>query len=260
MQLPDSFFEGKDKILDLGGWFKPEVRATHVVDFMPWETRGAKVSLERLPGERFSKDTWFQADFLDPSFMLPFGDKSFDTVICGHTVEDLASPENLLHEIQRVGKNGAIECPSRLAEQTLGLRDRMCNLPGHPHHHWIVESIEGRLLLYSKQAGHPCSQLQLVPLTFFETYCKSHPGAPIVTHYWSGELSYRIVALPECAERAERFVRQLDISNTKRLEDKTYRMARRIRARMRGQSKEDFSWWKDIVELSRPYSVIPLKS
>jgi hypothetical protein len=260
MRLPDSYFEGKDKILDLGGWFKPEVRATHVVDIMPWETRGAKVSLERLPSERFSKDTWFQADFLNPTFKLPFDDKSFDAVICGHTVEDLASPENLLREMQRVGKAGAIECPSRLAEQTLGLRDRMCNFPGHPHHHWIVDSAEGKLLLYSKQAGYPCSRLQLVPLKSFETYCKSHPEAQLVTHYWSGELSYRFIALTDCVERAQQFVRQLDISNTERLVDGAFRMARRIKARIKGTSKEDFSWWKDIVELSRPYSTIPLKS
>ena len=55
------------KILDVGGWFIPCPLATHVVDIMPWETRGAKLQLNPLPGERFTKETWFQVDCLNPS-------------------------------------------------------------------------------------------------------------------------------------------------------------------------------------------------
>jgi hypothetical protein len=31
--------------LDIGGWFIPYPRATHVVDIMPWETRTGRVPL-----------------------------------------------------------------------------------------------------------------------------------------------------------------------------------------------------------------------
>ena len=77
------------KILDAGGWFKPFSLATHVVDLMPWETRGGKLQLEALPDERFTKQTWHQINFLQPNLELPFDDKYFDFSICSHTLEDL---------------------------------------------------------------------------------------------------------------------------------------------------------------------------
>lgn len=87
-----------DRVLDVGGWFKPNNSATHVVDLMPYETRGAALHLDPHPGERFKKDTWFQANFLDSDFRLPFEDDYFDFVTCGHTVEDLTDPIPLLSE------------------------------------------------------------------------------------------------------------------------------------------------------------------
>ena len=258
MRLPDAIFRGKDRILDLGGWFIPELRATHVVDLLPWETRGAKVNLEPLPGERFSKDTWLQADFLDPNFRLPFADKSFDLVLCGHTVEDLAAPQNLLNEMQRVGIQGVVECPSRLIEQTIGVRDRMSRKPGHPHHHWIVESNEGELVLSSKPDSQLSSAARLIPLTVSESLRNANPNADVVVHHWSASLRYRFAGPAECASRAAQFVREKNPSGIDRLKDGALRLARRTRARLKGKAKEDFSWWEDIVERSRPYSMIPL--
>ncbi len=156
-------------MLDLGGWFLPEPRATHVVDLMPWATRRAKLSLERLGDERFSSETWYQADFLKPGFQLPFADKSFDLVICGHTVEDLADPAPLLLEMARVGKRGVIECPSRFSEQTKGIRNRETSACGHPHHHWIVESVAGTLLLHSKHDSELDRESRVIPLRHFES-------------------------------------------------------------------------------------------
>jgi hypothetical protein len=50
-------------VLDCGAWFIPLPAASHVVDIMPYETRGGKLQLTPLPGENFTKATWFQADF-----------------------------------------------------------------------------------------------------------------------------------------------------------------------------------------------------
>ncbi len=259
MRVPDDYLEGKARILDLGGWFKPEPRATHVVDYLPWETRGTKLNLQPLPGERFSKATWFQADFIDPNLRLPFPDKFFDVVLCGHTVEDLTAPQHLLREMQRVGIAGVIEVPSRLIEQTLGSRDRRSRLPGHPHHHWIADVSDGELVLSAKPDSGLASSAQVVPLSYFEAVRRTRPGADVTIHAWSGQLRFRFAPRQESADRARQFVRGLGISRLERLTDGGRRWARRLRARWRGQAREDFSWWPRILEESRPYSAIPLR-
>jgi len=259
MKLPDDFFHGARTILDVGGWFKPEPRATHVVDLMPWETRGAKLSLEPMPDERFTKSTWFQADFLKPDFSLPFAQKSFDLVVCGHTVEDLAAPEALLREMQRVAVRGVIECPSRISEQTMGIRDRESVRPGHPHHHWIVESVEECLLLYSKDESGLSAETRLIPLAFTERNFMSGREKPIVTHLWTDQINYRIIRGDECRRRAQGFVVSLNIPASIRMKDSLLRFARRMRSRIQGRPPEDFSWWTKILETSRPYSAIELK-
>src|ERR1017187_7594414 len=259
LNIPDSFFRGADKILDVGGWLKPEPRATHVVDLMPWETRGAKLSLDPKPDERFTKATWFQADFLKPGFRLPFAEKFFDLVICGHTVEDLAAPEALLLEMQRVAVRGVIECPSRLTEQTKGIRDRESTRPGHPHHHWIVDSVEGGLLLFSKEESDLSAETRLVPLAFTERHIASGQGKSIVIHPWVDHINYRIIRGDECRRRAQEFVSSLNLTVFVRPRDRLLRFARRMRSRIHGRSQEDFSWWPKIVETSRPYNTIESK-
>lgn len=258
MRLPDSAFAGANTILDVGGWFSPEPRATHVVDLMPWETRGARLTPAPQPGERFTRDTWFQADFLQPDFSLPFADASFDLVTCGHTLEDLADPGPLLGEMARVGRRGLIECPSRLIEQTMGIRDRESARPGHPHHHWIVESVGGALLLYAKADSGLEDEAGLVPLVHTDRAVARTPGADLVFHAWTGRLDHRIIRGPECRERAGGFVAALGVSEYSRQEDRLLRFARRLRRRLRGPAAVPSPWWPQIVEASRPYSKIPL--
>jgi len=226
---------------------------------MPWETRGAKLSLDPKPDERFAKATWFQADFLKPGFRLPFAEKFFDLVICGHTVEDLAAPEALLLEMQRVAVRGVIECPSRLTEQTKGIRDRESTRPGHPHHHWIVDSVEGGLLLFSKEESDLSAETRLVPLAFTERHIASGQGKSIVIHPWVDHINYRIIRGDECRRRAQEFVSTLNLPVFVRTRDRLLRFARRMRSRIHGRSQEDFSWWSRIVAMSRPYSSIELK-
>jgi SAM-dependent methyltransferase len=255
MNIPEDLISTADIILDVGGWFIPEPRATHVVDVMPWETRGARLNLEQLPGEQFTKETWFQADFLAKDFKLPFSDKSFDLVLCGHTVEDLADPAALLHEMRRVGRAGFIECPSRLSEQTIGLRDRESRQSGHPHHHWIVEEQSRDLVLYNKKDSRLETSRALIPLSFFEG-----SNLPRTMDFsWSQSFSFRLIRGEECFERAFATVSALSIPSSSRRRDTAMRFARRMRSRISGRGGgEDFSWWSSILEQSRPYSSIPL--
>lgn len=259
MNIPDTSFAGVGTVLDVGGWFKPEPRATHVIDLLPWETRGAKLTLAPLPGERFRKDTWTQADFLAPDLRLPFADHSFDLVLCGHTIEDLVDPEPLLRELARVARRGLIECPSRLAEQTVGWRDRASTRAGHPHHHWIIDDESGVLVLYSKADSALHTARRLIPLEFTERLVRHDQDRHFSSFPWSGSFAFRIVRGAECRRRAQDFVTALKIPASVRGEDRLLRFARRIRSYSQGHFQEDFSWWPKIVAASRPYSRIDLK-
>ncbi len=259
MNLAPGTLDQAARVLDVGGWFKPEPRATHVVDLMPWETRGAKLQLQRLPEERFSKDTWRQADFLSPDFRLPFEDKSFDVVLCGQTVEDLANPGALLREMSRVGVSGIIECPSRLHEQTAGVRDRKSTLAGHPHHHWIVEGGNGSVMLYSKADSGLDRWGVPIPLSAYERRVRESPGAETLQLAWRGTIEFKLVTGLECAQRALEFARQSGSTAFERLLDAGIRTLRRVRDRVRGGGAENFGWWDEIVRASEPFSSIKLK-
>jgi SAM-dependent methyltransferase len=127
-----------DRVLDIGAWFVPFARADYVVDLMPFETRGYGGPIGVGP-ERFSAATWITHD-VSSSAPLPFPDKSFDYVICSHTLEDIRDPMHLCAEIQRIGRRGYIEVPSRIAESVMAAEGR--RYAGLYHHRWLVD-IEG---------------------------------------------------------------------------------------------------------------------
>jgi len=258
MKIPASLLSDSKRILDVGGWFITEPRATHVVDLMPWETRSGKLQLEALPEERFDANTWTQCDFLKPDFRLPFDDGWFDFITCGHTIEDLSNPVPLLREMQRVGQAGVIECPSRLAEQTLGIRDRMNCEAGHPHHHWITEVHNGILALYAKSDSQLNSSAKLLPLKHTERLLKEDPENWRMVFKWEETIPSTVTTGIRCEQAALEFVASQDISATARWHDRVLRGARRFRSRFSSSPELIGDWWSEMVALSRPHSKIPL--
>lgn len=259
-RLPATLREPTARILDAGGWFIPFDRATHVVDLMPYETRGGVLRPDPLPGERFTKNTWHQADFLDPALRLPYPDKFFDYAVCGQTVEDLADPCPLIGELRRVSQAGCIETPSRLAEQTVGQRDRMTDAQGHPHHHWIVEADGNRLLLSRKEVSLAGPQNRhAVPLRIFEPIVAARPEAGLLCFSWEHDFGWEILPDEEAVRRARALVESLRISAWDRGLD---RIVRRLRRLKRGlfypTPRTTGVWWQEMLVLSRPYSTIPL--
>jgi hypothetical protein len=127
-------------VLDIGGWGKPFTRADWVVDQMPYETRGL-YGRDGEDDERFSAQTWVQRDICDRD-AFPFADDQFDFVICSHTLEDIRDPIWVCAEINRIGKAGYIEVPSRLEEQTFGVHGPWV---GWSHHRWLVDAAPGRI-------------------------------------------------------------------------------------------------------------------
>lgn len=124
-----------DRVLDIGGWAQPFTRANVVVDVLPYDTRGIFGNQGQGP-EHFGRDSWILHD-VSSCLPLPFRDKEFDFVICSHTLEDIRDPIHLCSEINRVGKRGYIETPSRAMESIMGYEGK--NYAGCYHHRWLVQ-------------------------------------------------------------------------------------------------------------------------
>jgi len=247
-------------VLDCGGWFKPLDRATHVVDLMPYETRRYRVQTDPLPGERFRRETWFQVDFLSPEFRLPFADRTFDFAYCSHTLEDLASPFRLLQELARVSRSGVLATPSRLSEQTAGSRDRMSNRLGHPHHHWIIDTHEGRPRFSAKSASVEGSWWRTsLPLRLAEKIQRHDADAVEWVFFRDDKLEWETTPDAETNPLARAFASATGATITGRLTDFIHRSLRRLKY-LRRPTDEAITRrsWAEIVELSRPYSPIPL--
>jgi SAM-dependent methyltransferase len=242
------------RVLDLGGWFCPLSRATHVADAMPYQTRLGRLNLAPLPGERFTADTWMLADFTAPDFRLPVPDKFFDFAFCGQTVEDLTTPEPLLREMRRVARAGVIESPSRLTEQSIGVRDRITSRCGHPHHAWILDVTAGRLELSPKSATAALPRARYaLPLLTFERLVRA--GAAQNVHLaWSDTFDWRMLDTAEARARAEEFYRTAAPTLRERATDPVIRRLRGLKWRLRGRRADDPSaWMQEMLTLSAPY-------
>jgi hypothetical protein len=256
-KVPKKYTEKKDLILDVGGWAKPFKEATHVVDLFPWETRGYGLYLDSLPGEKFSKKTWYQIDFIEPGMNLPFEDNKFDFSICSQTLEDLVNPAPIIKEIIRVSREGYIETPSRFDEQTIGIRDGKSKHTGHPHHKWIVEKESSKLKFFNKSDSVKEGELEVgIPYMRWKNTKKDRKGPLEFT--WKEAFDFEFIFGNDAKKSAKEYKRKLEISKSKALLDYLKRKARRIRdnIKMKGDVMEN---WKEIVNRSKMYSEIKLE-
>ena len=89
------------KILDLGcsnANFWPE--ANHFADIHDYREDF------KIKNLKFTK--------IEPDKKLPFKEKEFDYIICAHVIEHVNDPIFFKQEIERIGKSGYIELPTRL--------------------------------------------------------------------------------------------------------------------------------------------------
>lgn len=129
------------KILDVWGASAPYKRATHIIDYVPFDA--IQYNQVKWEGEVcFSKDTYVQWDICSRE-PFPYKDKEFDFTICSHVLEDIRDPIWVCSELIRISKAGYIEVPSRIYELTFGIEAK--NLAGASHHRWIVENIDSWL-------------------------------------------------------------------------------------------------------------------
>lgn len=180
-------------VLDVGGWAKPLARANHVLDLMPYETRGLYGQRDPEP-ERFTASTWVRRDICDRE-PWPFADKQFDFAICSHTLEDIRDPVWVCAELARVARAGYIEVPSRLEEQSLAVHSP--GWVGWSHHHWLVDVGErGLEFVFKSHAIHGDPRFHFPP----EFGRALLPEERVQTLFWRGELPARERVFTEAEE------------------------------------------------------------
>lgn len=185
------------RVLDVGGWYRPFRLATHVMDLMPHATRRTQEPVDPGNEERFTASTWVIHDACVAPW--PFPDKFFDFVFCSHLLEDVRDPLTVCREMSRVARAGYVETPSRLREiyckaRAPRLRGLLGRRPevGFYHHRWFVEAApreagEGEALVFTAKT----SAIMLDPamyLTRGEVGRKLTEAESGLGVYWTGEL------------------------------------------------------------------------
>ena len=116
------------KILDIGCGYTANPYATHLADTLDLSS--------------FYKDKNFT---LLKDKILPFKDKEFDFIISSHVLEHVADPKFFISELERIGKEGYIEVPTRL-EDNLVFENKSAHL-------WWVnfDDVDYSLLIQKKK-------------------------------------------------------------------------------------------------------------
>jgi hypothetical protein len=138
------------RVLDVGGAMRPLRRADVILDFMPY-TEQPRFGYHGDGPICYTPADWYVRDICDKT-PWPFKDKSFDFVLCRHTLEDIRDPIYVCQEMVRVGKAGYIETPHRDQETTTGIDAYPGNLgyAGYCHHRWLVTLSNDQLVFTHK--------------------------------------------------------------------------------------------------------------
>lgn len=164
-----------DFVLEIGSGHNPNVRSDVLCDkFLDDdEQRGGMIVTDRPMVEA------------DGQF-LPFVDGAFDYVICLHVLEHVENPDLLLTEMMRVSERGYIETPSEIGERIYGWH----------YHNWIVNRINGHLLLYKNPKQAEFGQL-FHTLAAQDKYWRKfhimHHDLFLVQYEWEGKIDYEIL-------------------------------------------------------------------
>ncbi len=175
----------EDVVLDVGGWYRPFVRADWVMDLMPFQTR-REGGRDGDGEERFTSSTWIQRDICDRQ-PYPFADQEIDFVVCSHTLEDVRDPVWVCSEMARIARAGYVEVPSRLEEQTYGFQGPWT---GWGHHRWLIDVSDAGIELVFKHHVLHNRASDHFPAGFRDTLT---PAQKVQTLWWEGSL--------ECHER-----------------------------------------------------------
>lgn len=179
----------EDIVLDVGSGQNPHPRANVLCD------KFIEDNTERACGGSIVVDRPF---VLGDGLHLPFQDKAFDFVFCRHLLEHVEDPARLLSELERVGRRGYIETPSKLYEK----------LYGNDYHRWFVSVQNGSLILERKPRPYYDNEISQWFHSHVDTgtetglYYLDHLATLgfLIQLAWSGSIPYRYLDVGESPE------------------------------------------------------------
>jgi SAM-dependent methyltransferase len=128
----DLTIQRKFKVLEVGGGQNPCPRSNVIVDKYMYDNYHRSGDLKIYNNQEF-----VCAD----GECLPFGEKSFDYVICCQVLEHVNDPIKFVGEQQRVARAGYMETPSLIGEYLMPKES----------HKWVSLEIDGKIVLYEKE-------------------------------------------------------------------------------------------------------------
>ncbi|MDE0636273.1 MAG: methyltransferase domain-containing protein [Candidatus Poribacteria bacterium] len=164
-----------DFVLEIGSGHNPNIRSDVLCDKFidDDEQRGGTIVADRSMVEA------------DGQF-LPFADGAFDYVICSHVLEHVEDPNLLISELMRIAPRGYIETPSEIGERIYGWH----------YHNWVVNLIDGRLVLQKNDKRTEFGQLfhtLAAKDKYWRRFHIMHHRLFLVQYEWEGKIDYEIL-------------------------------------------------------------------
>tara|TARA_X000001036_G_scaffold157161_1_gene149258 strand:+ start:1603 stop:2247 length:645 start_codon:yes stop_codon:yes gene_type:complete len=156
------------KILDLGcthvNYWKEANHFSDIVDYSDYFKK-INAPFKKIP----------------PSGRLPFKDKEFDYIILSHVMEHVPNLIEFKKEIERIGKAGYIELPTKLNDNIVFGCDG--EIDGHKW--WFEFDDEKQLLLYTKKVDAIEKFLSVAQVWKFQNY---YEDSFILQFYWEDKI------------------------------------------------------------------------